>query len=314
MAHASSGSHAGSQCPEEAREPTEYQHLDCVALHATPASRLPRRFFDLLLSALFLLLPSLAFASPIDARAILAESAEHFRAGAAALDTDRDLALRELDAAVAGYERVLADSGIRNGRLYYNVANAHLLKGDLGRAILNYRRAAELIPSDANLAANLAVARQRVATRIDAPAQERVRRALLFWHDETAPRTRFAIFLAANALAWGWLLLRRARPRLIGGVWPAAALAAVAFAMMTSLIIDRRARADDDDAVIVEPQTIGRKGPDAAAYEPSFTEPLHAGVEITIVERRPGWVLVRLADSRETWLSEKSIEPVNPTA
>ena len=42
------------------------------------------------------------------------------------------------------YEKIISDGGIKNAKLYYNLANAYQLKGDLGKAILNYRRALRL--------------------------------------------------------------------------------------------------------------------------------------------------------------------------
>ncbi|HIE11941.1 MAG TPA: hypothetical protein EYP63_00690, partial [Desulfotomaculum sp.] len=43
------------------------------------------------------------------------------------------------EAAVA--YQALVDAGAHDGRLYYNLGNAHYKSGDLGRAVLNYRRA-----------------------------------------------------------------------------------------------------------------------------------------------------------------------------
>ncbi len=248
-----------------------------------------------------------------ESAAALSQASEHFRKGTAALESNREDSRAEFEAAVATFERLTRDGGIRNGKLFYNIGSAHLMLGDLGRAILNFKRADRLISGDVNLVSNLAYARQRVANKIDAPGEERVRRAMLFWHDETPPASRFAVFLGAYALAWGWALLRLAKPRLIGGWWPVVGCAAVATASLTSLVIQRRAERADSDGVVVAAQTIGRKGPDASAYEPSFTEPLHSGVEIVVVERRPGWILARLGDGRTTWLEESAVESVGPT-
>jgi tetratricopeptide (TPR) repeat protein len=256
--------------------------------------------------------PTSAALSHDESAAVLAEASEHFRKGAALLESDRDAATSELAKSIDAFERLIEEGRIRNGRLYYNIANAHLLSGDIGRAILNFKRAERLIPGDANLIANLAHARRRVANRIEAPAEERVRRVLLFWHDETPASTRYTVFLACNAIAWGWALLRLARPSIIGGWWPAAAFALAATAALASLLVERRTLASNSDGVIVADQTVGRKGPDTTAYEPSFTEPLHSGVEVTIVERRPGWLLARIADGRETWIEDAAIEATWP--
>jgi tetratricopeptide (TPR) repeat protein len=56
------------------------------------------------------------------------------------------------------YQRLL-ESGIESGNLFFNLGNAYFKVGDVGRAILNYERAALFMPSDPDLAANLAYAR-----------------------------------------------------------------------------------------------------------------------------------------------------------
>lgn len=254
--------------------------------------------------------PATAAGEPIAAEQTLAAATEHFRVGAASLESDHAKARDELNQAIAGFQRLIDEYGARNGQVYYNIANAHLLLGEEGRAILNYRRAARYIPTDANLAANLAVARQRVPNRIDAPAGERVRRALLFWHDETSPRTRFRASLWTYAAAWALAVLRVTGILRIGGWWLVGAAGVVTAALGASLLIEHRAADASSQGVIVAAQTIGRKGPDVSAYEPTFTEPLHGGVEVIIVERRPGWTLTRLGDGRETWVAADDVEAV----
>ena len=56
------------------------------------------------------------------------------------------------------YEQLLA-GGMTDSSLYYNLANTYLEQGDIGRAVLNYQRAARLDPRDADIQANLAYAR-----------------------------------------------------------------------------------------------------------------------------------------------------------
>jgi hypothetical protein len=245
-----------------------------------------------------------------DAQSVLAEATEHFRAGAAELENDHAKARDELTRAISGFHRLIDEFGVRNGAIFYNIGNAHLLLGDAGPAILNYRRAARFIRSDPNLAANLDIARQRVPNRIDAPASERVRRTLLFWHDESSPASRFRAFLWVYAAGWILALARTAGVLRIGGWWLVAIATILAASLAASLFVDHRAETSSNDAVVIAPQTIGRKGPDAAVYEPSFTEPLHGGVEVTIVERRPGWTLVRLGNGRDTWIAADHVEPV----
>ena len=56
--------------------------------------------------------------------------------------------------AIDGYFQLI-DNGYVNGHLYYNLGNAYFRSGQLGRAILNYKRAQLLIPRDADLNFNL---------------------------------------------------------------------------------------------------------------------------------------------------------------
>ena len=60
----------------------------------------------------------------------------------------------------------LIDDGVDNGKLYYNLGNAQLQIGDLGQAIVSYRRAERLIPNDSNLRENLRFARSLCRNQI----------------------------------------------------------------------------------------------------------------------------------------------------
>lgn len=58
------------------------------------------------------------------------------------------------------YEQLLS-KGVSSSSLYYNLGNAYFIQGDLGRAILNYQRAARLNPRDPDINANLRFAREQ---------------------------------------------------------------------------------------------------------------------------------------------------------
>ncbi len=88
--------------------------------------------------------------------------------------------------AIRAYENVVSQ-GVDDANLYFNLGNAYYQNGDLGRAILNYRRAAQLAPRDTDIQHNLALARAQ------APDQFK-----------QTPDTIVTIFLADMA---GWLTL-----------------------------------------------------------------------------------------------------------
>ena len=58
------------------------------------------------------------------------------------------------------YEQEIA-RGVQDSAVYFNLGNAYFQQGDMGRAVLNLQRAAQLAPRDADIQANLDLARQQ---------------------------------------------------------------------------------------------------------------------------------------------------------
>jgi cytochrome c-type biogenesis protein CcmH/NrfG len=63
--------------------------------------------------------------------------------------------------ATTAYEH-LVNQGVAESTLFYNLGNAYFKQGEVGRAILNYDRAARLNPRDADIQANRELARLQV--------------------------------------------------------------------------------------------------------------------------------------------------------
>lgn len=201
---------------------------------------------------------------------------------------------------------------VRNAQLYTNLGNAHMLLGETGRAVLAYRRALRLDPRDMAAQEGLAQARARVAQRVERSAQRQAAAALAVWRGVISESVRFEAALWAWAALWAALTLRAVGVARRGMAWGGAAALVVCAGAGATLAIDAWSERSAPEAVVVDGPVTGRKGPDERAYEASFTEPLRSGVEVVIAERRPGWVRVRLADGRETWVPESHAAPVNP--
>ena len=74
------------------------------------------------------------------------------------------------------YEYLVKEEGLRNGHLFYNVGNSWFMAGDVGRAILNYRRAELFMPNNADLQHNLKAALEmRRGSRCRYPGRSNVR-------------------------------------------------------------------------------------------------------------------------------------------
>lgn len=256
------------------------------------------------------------------------------RAGAAAEDAlDREALLRralaEFDAAGRlrpgsgdarnAYRRAaerfasIIQSGVENGCLYYNMANAYARAADVGRAIVNYRRALRLMPGDARIRHNLESTRRLVRTRIDESVASGFARTVFFWHFETPRAARLRWFLVAYGAFWAaliaGLLLRR---RMAWRVWAARAAGAAALALGASLAWEDLAYRGQAEGVVIADEAALRKG-NGEHYEPQLTRPLTEGVEFEVLELRPDavgdqWLRVRLRDGRDGWLRADQAE------
>lgn len=209
--------------------------------------------------------------------------------------------------AAGGFE-ALAGAGVRNAGLEFNLGNTYARLGDLGRAVLHYRRAERLAPTDAGIAANLEFVRARVTPLIPPSGATRLTDRLLFWQRDTTPR--FRLGLAGGASVLGWLTalvwLRRRRP-----VWLSAATLLILLGVANALSVgwQMREEARAPAAVLVGSEQILRLGRGSGA-DPALDKPLGPGTELHIIDTRGDWVEVRLPDAQTGWLPAVSVQPV----
>jgi hypothetical protein len=204
--------------------------------------------------------------------------------------------------AAARYRQVV-DAGVVNGWLYYNLGNAYVQAGEIGEAILSYRRAERLIPGDPRLESNLEYARSLRRDRIAPSGERALVDALVGWHRGLSLYTRFVVFIIGWLAFWGALAMRRYRPStaLRPIVWISPVIWLVFGA---SLAVDFFVP-PDPAGVLIENDVVVRKG-DGRGFEPKFEEPLGEGVEFTLMEQRDEWYRVRLPNDQTGWIPARS--------
>jgi tetratricopeptide (TPR) repeat protein len=213
------------------------------------------------------------------------------------------------DEAIAGYEAIIA-AGVRNSDVYYNLGNAYFKQGDMGRAILNYRRAQQLDPPDADIAANLALARTQTVDKLEVPPE-----GVLINIIEIAEE--WLTLNQAALLALGlWFLMCVAfvvaifQPRwrrLSAGTM--AILAILLLIGLMSMANRLYKETQSPPAVIIAPQVDVTSGPGGGdQYLVEFE--LHAGAEVRLLESRIGWRRITLPGSLEGWVPGEAVEPV----
>lgn len=202
--------------------------------------------------------------------------------------------------AVRRFERLTNEGGVVNGKLYYNIGNCYFLLDDIGRAILNYRRAERYIPADVNLRQNLAYVLSKRLDRLEIEQRQRVMKTLFFWHYDLTTRIRSFIFGFFYVSFWSLAAVRLfyRRSALTRGL---AVSFCVALLFFGSLAVDHYAAAAGGQGVLLASEVTARKG-DGVTYSPSFKNPLHAGTEFTLLEKRGNWWHIELVDGRQCWV------------
>ncbi|MBN2181687.1 MAG: tetratricopeptide repeat protein, partial [Sedimentisphaerales bacterium] len=118
---------------------------------------------------------------------LFSQANQYFRQANSARDPEQADKLYEN--AILSFDRIIDEGGIHNAKLYYNLANAYLLRGRLGKAILNYRRAANL-GNDDDIRKNLTFARSQRKDQVTIKTEKRVLQTLFFWHYDFGPKTK----------------------------------------------------------------------------------------------------------------------------
>jgi hypothetical protein len=230
-----------------------------------------------------------------------------FRQGLEALSRgEKERGRVSMEEAAALFTSLLERGGIENGYLRYNIGNCHFWLDDIGRAIASYRRAESTIPTDPDLRQNLHAARQKCVDRITKSTESKLLETLFFWHYSFPVRWKIPLLLALHVATFSLLItrlfVRRASLRFFSVV--AGSLAVI---LLVSVAIDLRTRKTRVEGVILDETVVARKG-DGKSYEPAFETPLHAGTEWELVEKRGGWLEIRLADGRQCWVEREAVE------
>ena len=195
--------------------------------------------------------------------------------------------------AVLLYESLVGD-GYHDVALYYNLGNAHLGDGDLGRAILSYLRARELSPRDPDVRANLELARESTVDRIVAERgslPESASYVGLQWVNRGDLGVVALVMWVVCGVAIGGLLIWRAFP-MRAAVRVFATLVAVATLGSSLMFLSTLyANPYNSTGVVIVDAVEVVNGP-GWQYSEEFI--IHSGAQVRMNDSRNGWVRVSL--------------------
>ena len=205
------------------------------------------------------------------------------------------------------YEHVILQGGFDNSKLYYNIGNSYMLAGEIGKAILNYRRALDLNDFDPQIQKNLDYARSQRIDKIKPAVETQIIKQIVFWHYDISLRTRFiAAFSLLLLLIWLVTL------RIWIGRFPAVYLlifsAAVAFSMFAGSVgYECYEKAGVINGVIISDSVSAKQG-DGENYPDAFNAALHEGTDFRLVEGRGDWYRIELDNGYSAWIQAKAAE------
>jgi tetratricopeptide (TPR) repeat protein len=213
----------------------------------------------------------------------------------------------EFAEAINIYQAIIG-AGVTNSDLYYNLANAYFKQGELGRAIVNYRRAQLLSPRDSDIATNLSIARAQTIDKLEDETGlgNLVQKADQWLTLNEAAVLALALWVLVCYFAVLAILLPRQRWMFSWVMVGVGALLVIGvFSIANRLYVEWRS----PPAVVVAPEVAVTSGPgDAGQYLVEFN--LHAGAELYILESRPAWRRIKLPGDLQGWLPAEAVETV----
>jgi hypothetical protein len=218
-------------------------------------------------------------------------------------------------AAVASYEQAAALLSHRNAVLSYNLGTAYANTGDLGRAMYHLSRAMDWRGGPTadvleGARANTAVVRRSL--ELQATANNRlIDRPQTSWdlivEAFEAPMIGWLTLLSGWIfLAMLWLHRRRSRAASTRLGITRASLVVLGICYLVPGVLHGwaiRAAGRSPEAIVLDAQVDAREGP-GQHRKVEFT--LQGGARVRIIDRAPGWQLIRLPGGVTAWVPEQS--------
>jgi tetratricopeptide (TPR) repeat protein len=209
----------------------------------------------------------------------------------------------KFDEAIQQYEEVL-NLGIKNYQVFYNLGNAYFRQNQLGKAVLNYKRALSLKPRDEDVKANLEFAKLFTLDKIEEqkinPLSNTLHWFLNLWNiDDFA---MFASLFYTLSMALGILMLLRGSKRYlkIGFLTFLILMLIFASSLFAKIYFESL-----DYGVVVVPEVEVKSGP-GDDFILQFTG--HEGLEFRVEGDAEGWYRISLPNGIKGWIPQEAVE------
>ena len=203
-------------------------------------------------------------------------------------------------------KKLINEFDIVNGYIYYNIANCYYNTGDLGEAILYYRLAERLIPTDENLNNNLQLALDKRKDKIDKEQIDSILRSIFFWHYIISPYAKMWWFSVFFILIWISLLIYVFyRKPFIKYITVFSII--ISFIFSLSIVFHLIDDETTEIGVITKETADAKNGP-GINYPNTFKNKLHEGTEFEVLDHQLDWYQVKLPNGKICWFSNEDVE------
>jgi hypothetical protein len=216
---------------------------------------------------------------------------------------DSDSSRRDFRTAAACFEE-LRRRGASNALLYRNLANSHLLAGDIAHAILAYRRGLQIAPGDAELMHGLQAARKCVSY----PAGSNLGRPGSEGQASWLSRVGGAWLIGGAAILYfgacigftRWLMKRRTAFLMFGLV------ALLAAGILTVVAVREATAVSLGPLVVISQDDVLLRAGDSLKYPARYDSTrVNRGVEGYLIGRRGNWLQVELSGGEVGWIMQE---------
>ena len=212
--------------------------------------------------------------------------------------------------AVDSWEAIAATGNV-SADLYYNIGNAFFKNSDMAHAILNYRRALKIDPSDADARYNLEFARSMVQDKIESVPEFFLKTSMrkFCWLLPSDAWAVLCLVLFAAALSMALLFLLSSRPGIRKTGFFVGIISLIFSILCLCFSLSQRKQClSDTDAVVVSSVVPVKSAPGSGSGTDLFV--LHEGTEVVVIGEVGEWQNIELADGRQGWVQGRNIEKV----
>lgn len=210
--------------------------------------------------------------------------------------------------AAAVYESVLKQQGVA-AEVYYNLGNCYYKLDEIPMAVLNYERAFLLDPGDADIRANLALARGKTIDKVVPPSEMFF---VTWWRDLTNCMsinawtiTGIVAFILMLVGVLAYIFMSQLTVRKIG-VYGAMVMLVIVIIANLAALSQHADLTHRDTAIIMAPAVTVKSSPSETSTDLFL---IHEGSKVEILDNSmKEWLEVKFEEGKQGWVPLSTLE------